>query len=274
MPDSPSDFIALTVEDGIALATIDSAATRNSFGAEDHFRAVERLCDRVRADRGIRVLVLTGAGPVFCAGGDLKMMQARVTHPDALPVDERYAYQESFHRLPKALYDLEVPTVAAVNGPAVGAGLDLACMCDIRVASETATFAESFVKLGIIPGDGGAWLLQRIVGPQKAAEMSFTGDAIGAAEALRCGLVLRVVPAADLLADAMALARRIAANPVHALRMTKRLMREAQHTRLDTLLELSGAFQALAHFTPDHTARLGAAVERLSTPKTERKATP
>ena len=263
MPDT-MDFIKLKVADGIALATIDAAETRNTFGADGHFQAVEAMCDRVRSDRGIRVLVLTGADPVFSGGGNLKMMHARVTHPDALPIDERYAYQESFHRLPKALYDLEVPTIAAVNGPAIGAGLDLACMCDIRIASEVAAFAESFVQLGIIPGDGGAWLLQRIVGPQKAAEMTYTGDAIDATEALRCGLVLRVVPHATLLDEAMSLARRIAANPVHALRMTKRLMREAQHTRLDTLLELSGAFQALAHFTPDHTKRLSAAVDRIS----------
>ena len=258
------DFITLAVDDGIAVATLNAPETRNTFGTDDHFSAVERVCARVRADRGIRVLILTGAGSVFSGGGNLKLMHGRVTHPDALPVDERYAYQESFHRLPKALYDLEVPTIAAVNGPAIGAGLDLACMCDIRIASDTARFAESFVQLGIIPGDGGAFLLQRIVGPQKAAEMTFTGDAIDAEEALQCGLVLRVVPASELMEAAMLLARRIAANPVHALRMTKRLMREAQHTRLDTLLELSGAFQALAHFTPDHTTRLGAAVDRIS----------
>jgi len=122
-----------------------------------------------------------------------------------------------------ALHHLEVPVIAAINGPAIGAGLDLACMCDIRIASETAVFAESFVKLGIIPGDGGAWFLQRIVGLSKAAEMTFTGEPISAADALACGLVSRVVPAAELMDAAFVLAGQIAANPGHQLRMAKRL---------------------------------------------------
>jgi enoyl-CoA hydratase/carnithine racemase len=131
-------------------------------------------------------------------------------------------------------------------------------MCDIRIASERAKFAESFVKLGIIPGDGGAWLLPRIVGMSKAAELSFTGDTIDAAEALACGLVSRVVAPADLMPQAMALAQRIATNPAPALRMAKRLLREGQHTRLDTLLEMSAAFQALAHHTPEHAQAIDA----------------
>jgi len=122
-------------------------------------------------------------------------------------------------------------------------------MCDIRIAADSAKFAESFVKVGIVPGDGGAWLLPRAVGMSKAAEMSFTGDAISAAEALQCGLVSRVVPAGELMETAYALARRIASNPAPTLRLTKKLLREGQHVRLDTLLELSAAFQALAHKT-------------------------
>ncbi|RJT41452.1 enoyl-CoA hydratase [Mesorhizobium waimense] len=257
-------FIDVSIEDGVALATLNSPETRNALGDASHFQEMDALCAHIAADRSIRVLVLTGAGKAFCAGGDIKQMYSRITAPGAQVIDERYGYKSGFHRLPKALYELEVPTIAAVNGPAIGAGLDLACMCDLRIASEEAVFAESFVKLGIVPGDGGAWLLQRIIGPQKAAEMTFTGDLIGAAEALACGLVLKVVPHAEVVGEAMAMARRIAANPGDALRMTKRLMREALHTRLDTLLELSAAFQALAHFTPDHRTRLDAAVGRIS----------
>jgi 2-(1,2-epoxy-1,2-dihydrophenyl)acetyl-CoA isomerase len=137
-------------------------------------------------------------------------------------------------------------------------------MCDIRIASEKAVFAESFVKIGIIPGDGGAWLLQRVVGISKAAEMTFTGDTITAQEALACGLVSKVVPADGLLAEALALAGRIAANPGHQLRMAKRLIREAQTTRLETILEMSAAFQALAHSTEEHRALIAAAVARIS----------
>jgi enoyl-CoA hydratase/carnithine racemase len=131
-------------------------------------------------------------------------------------------------------------------------------MCDIRIASDRARFAESFVKLGIIPGDGGAWLLPRAVGLSKAAEMAFTGDPIDAADALACGLVSKVVPPERLIDEARALAARIAANPGPALRMAKRLMREGQHMRLDSLLELSAAFQALAHHTPEHGAAIDA----------------
>jgi enoyl-CoA hydratase/carnithine racemase len=131
-------------------------------------------------------------------------------------------------------------------------------MCDIRIASEKAKFAESFVKLGIIPGDGGAWLLPRVIGMSKAAELTFTGDTINAQEALACGLVSRVVSPEQLLPEAQVLAQKIAANPGPALRMAKRLMREGQHMRLDSLLEMSAAFQAMAHHTPEHEAALSA----------------
>jgi enoyl-CoA hydratase/carnithine racemase len=191
-------------------------------------------------------------------------MADRTHDPSIEPHDDRYAYKEGIHRIPLSLFNLEVPTIAAINGPAIGAGLDLACMCDIRIASETAKFAESFVTLGIIPGDGGAFLLQRAVGYAKAAELTFTGEAIDATEALRIGLVSRVVPPDDLLPVATDLARRIARNPGHALRMAKRLLREAQTARLDTVLELSAAFQAIAHHSTDHDERITGAVDRLS----------
>ena len=135
--------------------------------------------------------------------------------------------------------------IAAVNGHAIGAGLDLACMCDIRIASEKAKFAESFIKLGIIPGDGGAWLLPRIVGMSRAAELAFTGDMIDAQQALAWNLVSRVVPHDELMSSARELAGRIAQHASHGVRLTKRLMREAIHSRLDTVLELSAVFQAI-----------------------------
>jgi enoyl-CoA hydratase/carnithine racemase len=147
--------------------------------------------------------------------------------------------------------------IAAINGPAIGAGLDVACMCDIRIASEKAIFAESFIKLGLVPGDGGAWLLPRAVSASKAAEMAFTGDTINAADALACGLVSKVVAPEALEAEARAIAERIAINPAQALRITKRLLREGEHSRLESLLEMSAAFQALVHHTKDH----GEAVE-------------
>ena len=180
----------------------------------------------------------------------------------ASPIKTRRNYLTGIQRLPRAFAALEVPIVAAVNGPAIGAGCDLACMCDIRVAGESAKFAESFVKLGIIPGDGGAWLLPRVVGMARAAELAFTGDTIDAQQALAWNLVSRVVPHDDLMASARELAGRITANPGHALRLTKRLMREALHARLDTVLEMSAVFQAVSHKTADHREAVAAFLEK------------
>jgi 2-(1,2-epoxy-1,2-dihydrophenyl)acetyl-CoA isomerase len=257
-------FIDLQTSGGVALMTLNSPQTRNVLGFGEQSREIEATCARIAADRGIRAVVLTGAGKAFSAGGDIKNMVARLDNEQLEPIDDRYYYKEGIHRIPRALYELEVPTIAAVNGPAIGAGLDLACMCDLRIAAQSATFAESFVKLGIIPGDGGAFLLQRIVGISKAAEMTFTGDTIDAAEALACGLVSQVVPDEQLLEVAMAKAQRIARNPPHALRMAKRLLRESQHLRLESVLELSSAFQALAHSSLDHRERITRAVDAMA----------
>lgn len=257
-------FLTCTEQDGIALITLNSPDTRNALSTDADFSAVEEVFGRVHRNREIRAAVLTGAGKAFCAGGDVKKMHERAQRRDIEAIDERYRYQEGIHRVTMALHRFEVPLIAAVNGPAIGAGLDLACMCDFRIASERATFAESFVKVGIIPGDGGAWLLQRVIGPARAAELTFTGDTIDAATALQYGLVSKVVPHDALLAETMSVAARIAANPTHALRMAKRLMRESANARLETVLEMSAAFQALAHATDDHRERVAGIVARIS----------
>ena len=168
------NFVDFKSDDGVATLTLNSPLTRNVLGFGEQSRDIEAVCAQISADRGIRAVVLTGAGKAFCAGGDIKGMVERRKDASLEPIDDRYHYKEGIHRIPRALYDLEVPTIAAVNGAAIGAGLDLACMCDLRIAAQSATFAESFVKLGIIPGDGGAFLLQRIVGISKAADMTFT----------------------------------------------------------------------------------------------------
>jgi enoyl-CoA hydratase/carnithine racemase len=255
--------IRFEVDGPIAVITLDTPETRNALASQAQYEGIESACAAISRDRRIRAAIVTGSGSAFCAGGDIKQMLERIRDPDLEPVDDRYHYKEGIHRIPLALYNLEVPTIAAVNGPAVGAGLDLACMCDVRIAAPSARFAESFVKLGIIPGDGGAFLLQRLVGPSKAAEMTFTGDSIDADEALACGLVSCVVPETQLMPHAMRLAVRMAANAPHALRMAKRLMREAQHARLETVLEMSAAFQAIAHHSRDHTERITRAVAQL-----------
>jgi len=250
-------------QDGpIVTLTLNRAETRNPISERAMVDAIVAATVRMNEDRSVRAAILTGAGRAFSSGGDLRAMAAEGDARARKPVETPAYYKHGIQRIPLAFEKLDVPIIAAVNGPAVGAGLDLACMCDIRVAGESARFAESFVKVGLIAGDGGAWLLPRAVGFSKACEMAFTGDTIDAAEALACGLVSSVVPDGELLATARGLAVRIAANPPHAVRMTKRLLLDGRYTRMDTLLEMAAAMQALVHATADHREATSAFLEK------------
>jgi len=248
--------------DGIVTLTLNRPKLRNPISDADMMEALIAALERIDGDMSIRVAILTGSGSAFSSGGNLKQMGEAGGLNDDLPAKTRRNYKRGIQRIPLLFERVEVPVIAAVNGPAIGAGCDLACMCDIRIAAESAHFAESFVKVGLIPGDGGAWLLPRIVGFSKACEMALTGDPIDAHEAKACGLVSKVVPDDDLLAEARKVAERIAVNPRHVVRMTKRLLREAAYVRLDTLLEMSAAMQALAHATEDHKEAVAALLEK------------
>lgn len=255
--------VLLSHRDGPVLTlTLNQPDRRNPISDPEMIDALIAALTAADADVSVRVIVLTGAGSAFSAGGDIKKMVAGGGLRDPLPAQTRRNYRNGIQRLPLLFQDLEVPVIAAVNGPAIGAGCDLATMCDIRIASHTAKFAESFVKVGIVPGDGGAWLLQRIVGVSKATQMALTGETIDAAEALACGLVSKVVPAEELMTAAAGIARQIADNPPHAVRMTKRLLRQAQQASLSAVLEMSAAMQALAHETLDHEEAVTAFGER------------
>ncbi|MEZ5657487.1 MAG: crotonase/enoyl-CoA hydratase family protein [Burkholderiaceae bacterium] len=251
-------FVRYEQDGPVVTLTLNRPEDRNALSNPAQWGEIVDACARIRADESVRAVILTGAGSAFSAGGNVKDMRDKRGIAAGGPYQISQGYLSGIQQIPLALHALEVPTIAAVNGAAVGAGCDLACMCDIRIASEKARFAESFVKLGIIPGDGGAWLLQRVIGYQRAAEMSFTGDMIDAATALDWGLVSKVVPAETLMDAARDLANRIAANPGPALRMAKRLLRQAQTARLDETLQLSAALQALAHHTPEHDAAVAA----------------
>ena len=218
--------------------------------------------DATNADPEIRVVILTGAGSAFSAGGDVKKMRDGEGIFGGHPHQIRRGYRYGIQQIPLALQRLDVPLIAAVNGPAVGAGCDLTAMADMRIASQKAWFAESFVKLGIIPGDGGAWFLPRLVGPARAAEMTLTGDRVDAQTALEWGLVSRVVAPEDLMSEARALADRVAVNPPHAVAMAKKLLRESESSSLSSLLELSAAMQPLAHHAPDHAEALAAFLDK------------
>lgn len=254
-------FLKTQRDGAILIITMSQPETRNALTGNTAVEEFVQICDDIRKDASVKVVILTADGPVFSSGGNVKDMKR--FFDDALTPDLiREEYRQGIQRIPRALYNLDVPVICAVNGPAIGAGLDLTCMCDIRIASEHATFAESFVRVGIVPGDGGAWLLPRTVGRAKAAEMAFTGEALTAQQALACGLVSRVVPHDQLLTEARALAAKIAANPGAVMRMTKRLLREGEHSSLESLLELSAGYQAIAHKTADHREAVTAFIEK------------
>lgn len=246
----------------ILVLTLNQPDRRNPISDLDMIDALEGALRAADADMGVQCVVLTGAGSAFSSGGDIKKMVPGGGLRDSLPAETRRNYRYGIQRLPQLFQTLEVPVVAAINGPAIGAGCDLVCMCDVRVASDRAKFASSFVRIGLVPGDGGAWLLQRIVGVSKATEMALTGETIDAADAMRFGLVSRVVPQDELMSAAMAVAGSIVANPPHAIRMTKRLLRQAQEASLASVLEMSAAMQALSHETADHDEAVRAFSER------------
>lgn len=253
---SPHDSLVAATNGATQVWTINMPQVGNAITGKDFIAAFEAAVDSANADHAIRAVILTGQGKIFSAGGNVKEMADRdgIFALDA--IDQRHAYVDGIQRIPRALARLEVPLIAAVNGPAIGAGCDLAMMCDIRIASERASFAESFVQLGLIPGDGGTWFLPRAVGYERAAEMTFTGDRIDATTALGWGLVSRVVPHDELLPQAQALADRIVKNPAHGLRMAKRLLQESRAGSLESTLGMAAAMQPLAHHDPEHQQRI------------------
>jgi enoyl-CoA hydratase/carnithine racemase len=255
-------FLIVERDGPILIATLNRPDERNAISETEHSEEIADLCARITRDASVRAVVLTGKGKAFCAGGNIKHMHERAGMFAGSPYEIRNRYRTGIQLIPTALYELEVPVIAAINGPAIGAGLDLACMCDIRLAADHATFAESFVKLGIVPGDGGAWLLPRVIGMARASLLTLTGEAIDAARALDYGLVTEILPGDQLLARAMELAGQIAANPGPATRLAKRLLREGQDMKLAPLLELSAAFQALAHHSADHPEAVAAFIEK------------
>jgi len=255
-------FLIIERDGAIATITLNRPQERNAISRAEYIEEIRDFCADATRDVDLKAVIVTGAGSAFCAGGNVKDMRDKAGIFEGSPFALRNRYREGIQQIPLALYELEVPTIAAINGPAIGAGLDLACMCDVRIAAEGAIFAESFVKLGIVPGDGGAWLLPRIIGNARATLMTLTGDAIDTVRALDYGLVSDVVAPDALLDAAKTVALRIAANPGHALRLTKRLLREAQDMKLGPLLELSAAYQALSHHTEDHAEAVNAFLDK------------
>ena len=256
----------LEFDQGVATLTLNRDDVRNALTGNNMVNDIVNACNWVNRTPEVSVLIITGAGKAFSAGGNIKEMLNRDENSafggGVSEVEQRY--REGIQALPLVLHNMDVPVIAAVNGAAIGAGCDLACMCDIRIGSEHAKFGETFVNLGIIPGDGGAWFLQRLIGYQRAAEMTFTGRLVEATEAKELGLLMEVTSAEDLLPKAQEMARQMAAKPPQALRYAKRLMKKAQRLELGDFLELCAVWQGVCHNTEDHAEAVSAFVEKRS----------
>lgn len=248
----------LEVEDGFAVLTLDRPEVRNALTDPEMLWEIVDVFE----DPPAPVLVVTGAGSAFSAGGNVKDMADAAGMFSGSVGEVAESYRNTIQRLTRAVAHTEAVTVAAVNGPAVGAGFDLVLGCDLRLGSETAWFAHTFVELGIIPGDGGAWLLPRVVGWQAATEIALTARRVTADEAVALDILLRVVEPDRLLDDARSLAAEIAAKPRHSVRYTKRLLRQARTMDLDGFLEFSAALQALSHAEPAHAEAVARYLER------------
>ena len=258
---------ALSIErhGSIALITLNDPATRNAL-SPNLVTALVGFLEGANADDGLACIVLAGAGEGFCSGGNIKdMLQGTDPMFAGSPQQIHDAFRVGIQRIPRLFQALDVPIIAAVQGAAIGAGCDLACMCDIRIASTDAKFAESFLRVGLVAGDGGAWLLPRVVGYARALEMALTCRAIDAAEARSWGLVAQVVERDALLETALNMARTIAAFPVRSVRLNKRLIRQSLNLTLDECLELSAAYQAIVQHTADQKEAVAALLEKRPT---------
>ncbi len=245
------------IRDSVATITLNRPEQRNAFTLEMLDRWTEALRDARRND-AVQVVVVTGAGRAFCAGGDVGGM-ARRGEMSAL---EHKRALELVHRVPLALDELDKPVVAAINGPAVGAGCDMALMCDLRFMAADARLSEGYVRVGLIPGDGGTYYLPRLVGTAKALELLWTGDFVDAQEALRLGIVNRVVPAEELLPTVYEFAGRLARGPSVALRTIKRAVYQGLRMDLRTHLDLISSHMGFIRQTEDHREGARAYVEK------------
>lgn len=254
----------LTLESRIATLTLDRHDVRNALTGTALVDDIVAVAEWVNCCDAVSVLLMTGAGSAFSAGGNVKDMAERGGDfaGDVAEVAERY--RRGIQRIPLALEAVEVPIIAAVNGAAIGAGFDLANMADMRIASTRAKFGETFLNLGIIPGDGGAWFMQRLIGYQRAFELTLSGRVIDAAEAQEYGIVLEVAEPEALMERAMAHARRIAAQPPKATRLTKRLMKQAQQMELKPFLDVCAVFQGMCHNEPEHLEAVNSMLERMA----------
>jgi 2-(1,2-epoxy-1,2-dihydrophenyl)acetyl-CoA isomerase len=246
------------VQDKVATITLNRPDKLNAFTG-DMIDAWARSLAEAQADDDVNVVIVTGAGRAFCSGGDVGRMRDRGA-PSAL--DGKNTLWEGVHRVPKALEQMDKPVIAMVNGLAVGAGMGMSVMCDVRIAAESARFSTGYVRVGLVPGDGDTYFLPRLVGAAKALELLWTADFIEAPEAHRLGIVQRVVPDAALKDETSKLARQIADGPQVPIRMIKRLVYQSLKLDLRTHLDLVSSHMSIVRQTADHAEGVAAFKEK------------
>ena len=254
--------ILFETDQGIATMTLNRPDIRNAITHKEIIDEIQYVCKKVSEDIDTRVLIVTAVDPAYSSGGNVKDMKDRKGMFQGTSAEIMEKYRNNLQVVLLSVYGVEIPTIAAINGSAVGAGCGLALMCDIRVASRKATFGETFLNVGLIPGDGSAFTLPRTIGMAKACELIFTAATIDADTALSLGLINYVVEHEQLMTKAKEIAAKIASQPPQALRMTKRLIRTGQHSTLPHIMEESAAFQSMCHYTEDHMEALNAMFEK------------
>ncbi len=255
-------------DDGICTVTLNRPEIANA-SVPELCGALAETIRQLNKDLTVKVIILTGKGKAFSAGGDVKAMESRTDMFAGSPNDIRNKYREIIHDVQLSIYRSDIPILAAVNGAAAGAGNDLVAVCDIAIASEKARFQETFVSIGLISGDGGSWLLPRVIGKTNAFLMAYTADWFTAEEAKEMGLVYKVVPHEQLMDETVALAKRIARHPNGAVRATRRLIIEGGQSSFEAALDQCASIQGGLHHTPEHREKLAELLEKLRTHKKE-----
>ncbi|MFT6070368.1 MAG: enoyl-CoA hydratase/carnithine racemase [Bacteriovoracaceae bacterium] len=256
-----STDLELIQKDEVLFIYLNRPEAMNAFSDEMINSLVDAL-ERAEKDKSVRLSVISGRGKAFCAGGDLKAMEEKSGMFAGDSAELKKRYEEGIQRIPLTIESCQKPIIAMVNGAAIGAGLDLACMCDLRVGSTFSKYGETFAKLALVPGDGGSYFLQRVVGFAKAMEMTLTGRIYDANEALSMGLINKLSTPEELEADVAEFIKAILLTAPQAVSMGKEALKRAYHDEVPKMLDMLSTFQGQTQRTKDHFEAIAAFKEK------------